>query len=81
VIRVRGEERLLVPKLVTGMKHWHLRTESDFYPKEHFYKIVKSIPQEAEVRFHSYLTRTPYWVAGDICVRRNRLSGRDSHGS
>ena len=25
--------RLLVPKLVTGLKHWHLRPEGDFYPK------------------------------------------------
>ena len=27
-------KRLLVPKLVTGLKHWHLREESEFYPKK-----------------------------------------------
>lgn len=25
--------RRLVPKLATGLKHWHLRPECDFYPK------------------------------------------------
>ncbi len=30
---VEGISRVLVPKLVTGLKHWHLRPESDFYPK------------------------------------------------
>jgi hypothetical protein len=52
-ITVRGGQRLLIPKLVTGIKHWHLRTDSDFYPKENFYRVVKSIPPKSEVRLHA----------------------------
>jgi len=35
-------DRFLVPKLVTGLKHWHLRPEGDFYPKVklHSYDIL-----------------------------------------
>jgi len=28
-----GSGVVLVPKLVTGLKHWHLRPDSNFYPK------------------------------------------------
>ena len=48
-VTVAGSERLLVPKLVTGLKHWHLRPDSDFYPKANFNNIMKSIPDGAEV--------------------------------
>ncbi len=27
---------MLRPALVTGLKHWHLRPESNFYPKKNF---------------------------------------------
>jgi len=49
VVTVRGIPRLLVPKLVTGCKHWHLREEADFYPKKNFYHIIESIPEGSEV--------------------------------
>lgn len=42
---------LLVPKLVTGVKHWHLRPESNFYPKANFFNAVRSIPNGAKVIF------------------------------
>ena len=44
-----GEERILVPKLVTGIKHWHLRNDSRFYPKAHFYNMLKTIPNKSDV--------------------------------
>lgn len=28
---------VLKPVLITGLKHWHLRPDSDFYPKRNFY--------------------------------------------
>jgi tetratricopeptide (TPR) repeat protein len=45
------KEVTLSPKLVTGLKHWHLRPEGDFYPKIHFERVVKSIPDGAKVVF------------------------------
>ena len=41
--------RLLVPKLITGLKQWHLRPESDFYPKEGFLRLISSIPEKSDV--------------------------------
>jgi hypothetical protein len=32
-VELRGQARLLTPLLVTGLKCWHLRVESVFYPK------------------------------------------------
>jgi len=32
-VTLRGEKRQLVPLLSTGLKAWHLREESVFYPK------------------------------------------------
>ena len=42
---------LLVPKLVTGLKCWHLRDECDFYPKKHFENVMRTIPAKATVIF------------------------------
>jgi len=39
---------LLVPKLVTGLKHYHLRPSSNFYPKKNFLHVMKSIPEGSE---------------------------------
>jgi hypothetical protein len=49
VVYVEGRARLLVPKLVTGVKLWHLRPESDFYPKANFFNALRTIPDGAEV--------------------------------
>jgi len=50
-ITVKGEKRLLYPKLVTGLKLWHLRPESKFFPKANFYNAISTIPKGAEVIF------------------------------
>jgi len=50
-ITVKGEKRLLYPKLVTGLKIWHLRPESKFFPKANFYNVIETIPQGSEVIF------------------------------
>ncbi|CAK5061992.1 unnamed protein product [Aphanomyces euteiches] len=34
-----------------GLKHWHLRKESNFYPKANFFNMVKTIPSGASVVF------------------------------
>jgi len=43
--------RLCIPMIVTGLKHWHLREESNFYPKKSFHRTVKSIPKGSDVIF------------------------------
>ena len=50
-IALNGEERLLSPALVTGLKHWHLRDESNFYPKKNFYRALSSLPTGSNVIF------------------------------
>ena len=57
IVRVRGQPRLLVPKLVTGVKQWHLRADSDFYPKAHFHNMVSTIPDGAEVNVNDFYCR------------------------
>ena len=39
----------LYPKLVTGLKLWHLRTDSKFYPKATFWSNMGSIPDGSTV--------------------------------
>lgn len=44
-VRLRGRERLLWPCLVTGVKIWHLRPGSEFYPKVQFWNTVNALPR------------------------------------
>lgn len=44
LIRPRGERVLLRPLLVTGLKAWHLREASDFFPKANFWHAVSALP-------------------------------------
>ena len=50
-VTYKGSEHLLVPKLVTGCKVWHLRDASDFFPKYNFDSALKSIPDGSPVVF------------------------------
>ena len=49
VLALRGEERVCVPMLVTGLKQWHLRQECLFYTKEHFDRVASTVPDGADV--------------------------------
>jgi len=49
ILQVHGTPRLICPRLATGVKQWHMRKESRFYPKTHFYNMIHSIPDGAEV--------------------------------
>lgn len=46
----------LVPKLVTGLKHWHLRPESRFYPKASFWSTMASIADGSKVLLCTFVT-------------------------
>ena len=48
-VRFKGEPHLLVPRLVTGCKVWHLREASDFFPKANFEAAVRAIPDGSPV--------------------------------
>lgn len=50
-LTVHGERVLLRPALVTGLKHWHLRKDSTFYPKINFWRVLASIPPRSKVVF------------------------------
>eukprot|EP00850_Spirogloea_muscicola_P010195 SM000059S18672 [mRNA] locus=s59:358069:363417:+ [translate_table: standard] len=43
-VSLHGRRRLLAPVLVTGLKAWHLRDESTFYPKVMFEEVMAQIP-------------------------------------
>lgn len=50
-IQRRGRPTLINPKLVTGLKCWHLREKCDFYPKRNFESAIQTIPKGATVVF------------------------------
>jgi tetratricopeptide (TPR) repeat protein len=43
--------KLIVPKLVTGLKCWHMRKESRFFTKLNFETVIGSIPDNSTVIF------------------------------
>jgi tetratricopeptide (TPR) repeat protein len=44
-----GKAQNLVPRLVTGLKCWHLRPESRFYPKVNFSNAISMIPKGSNI--------------------------------
>lgn len=46
-----GQHRILRPMLVTGLKCWHMRPESRFYPKINLHNVLAQIPRGADVLF------------------------------
>jgi tetratricopeptide (TPR) repeat protein len=48
-ITLRGKPYLLVCGVVTGLKIWHLRESSDFYPKHLYHRITSAIPAASRV--------------------------------
>ena len=49
VLKTRNERFLLKNALVTGMKCWHMREGTHFYPKYNFINVTKGIPAGADV--------------------------------
>ena len=52
VVTVQGRRRLLVNRLVTGLKCWHLRPEGNFYPKKQFEAVTATLPAGADCVFN-----------------------------
>eukprot|EP00903_Cladosiphon_okamuranus_P013727 g12780.t1 len=50
-VTIGGRPRVLRPALVTGLKHWHLRPESNFYPKKNFESMMRKVPKGSAVMF------------------------------
>ena len=50
-ILVQGQVRRMIPFLVTGLKAWHLRPQSTFYPKVNFEAVVSRIPRGSDAIF------------------------------
>ena len=55
VVHLRGEARVLVPRLVTGLKIWHMRQAGIFYPKHSFLTTMANLPDGAQVTYHTPL--------------------------
>lgn len=49
LVELRGEARVLVPRLVTGLKIWHMRQAGIFYPKHSFLTTMANLPDGAQV--------------------------------
>jgi tetratricopeptide (TPR) repeat protein len=50
-VNFQGAKYILRPLLVTGLKVWHLRPESKFYPKYNFYNTVTKVPKGSPIIF------------------------------
>lgn len=50
-MHLRGKDHLVQPLLVTGMKIWHLRPSSRFFPKNNFYNVVPKAPAGSTIVF------------------------------
>lgn len=50
-MQLRGKDHLVQPLLVTGMKIWHLRPSSRFFPKNNFYNVVPRAPARSTIIF------------------------------
>eukprot|EP00026_Physarum_polycephalum_P002628 Phypoly_transcript_02636.p1 GENE.Phypoly_transcript_02636~~Phypoly_transcript_02636.p1 ORF type:complete len:874 (+),score=132.36 Phypoly_transcript_02636:48-2624(+) len=48
-INVKGEKILLQPSLVTGLKIWHLRPNTKFFPKANFHNVIRKIPKGSTI--------------------------------
>eukprot|EP01133_Synstelium_polycarpum_P007419 gene7419-8679_t len=48
---IGGEARLFHPLLTTGLKMWHLRPSSKFFPKNNFYNVTCTAPKGSEIVF------------------------------
>lgn len=50
-IQVKDTSRIIHPMLVTGLKIWHLRPNSKFYPKFNFKNVIKTSKKIKETNF------------------------------
>lgn len=53
-IKMKEEWHILIPKLTTGIKHWHLRPSSEFYTKYNLMYALQSIPVNSKVAHDIY---------------------------
>lgn len=72
-IQYQGRPHIIKPLLVTGLKCWHLRPESKFFPKYNFWNVIKngSFATDYLSKFNSTAR-----FACSITVWRNRLPRR-----
>jgi hypothetical protein len=63
LVEVDGTPRVLLPLLTTGIKHYHLRSDGDFYPKAQFANNLKRVPDGSDIMF----------VCGEIDCREGLL--------
>ncbi|KAF2074496.1 hypothetical protein CYY_004201 [Polysphondylium violaceum] len=69
-VTINGEPRLFHPLLTTGLKMWHLRPESRFFPKANFYNVTTTAPRGSEIvfLFGEIDCREGFVVSVDKCI-------------
>jgi len=50
-VTFNGVEHTIKPLLVTGLKYWHLRAKSHFYPKYNFWAVIPTAPPGSNIVF------------------------------
>lgn len=77
-IQVKDTPRLLHPMLVTGLKIWHMRPESKFYPKKNFECVIDSSKQKMIISFlwKFWMIFSSKWQWRDFFVWWNWLPWR-----
>lgn len=52
LLNINNHPRLVIPKLVTGIKHYHFHNDNvHFYPRLNFFNAIQSLPPGSEVIF------------------------------
>lgn len=77
VINFKGTRQLLLTKLVTGCKCFHLRENTKFYPKRNYFSCLASIPEGSRVifMFGEIDCREGLWVSVDRFKYKNIQEG------
>merc|ERR1712000_463469 len=50
-LTIHDSKHFTIPKLITGCKMWHLRPESNFFPKNNFYNMLDTVPNDSKTIF------------------------------
>eukprot|EP01126_Amoeba_proteus_P064126 TRINITY_DN8933_c1_g1_i3.p1 TRINITY_DN8933_c1_g1~~TRINITY_DN8933_c1_g1_i3.p1 ORF type:complete len:511 (-),score=85.71 TRINITY_DN8933_c1_g1_i3:59-1591(-) len=76
-IQFQGKTHVIKPMLVTGLKCWHLRPESKFFPKFNFWNVIKSAPHGSHVifQFGEIDCREGFVLAVQKCIYKDIEEG------
>jgi len=76
-IKFQGVPHTITPLLVTGLKCWHLRPDSDFFPKFNFWNVIPRAPRGSHVimQFGEIDCREGFVLAVQKCIYQSIEEG------